>query len=198
MHSNPNIYSLHQATGRKYVNSQERKAVLECAGRAEGHVRTFVETLVYSGCRVSEALALTVGQVDLDQQVLHFETLKKRTRGHWRAVPVLPVLIEHLDLAHNIRRQQHLQRHDQLLWSFSRKTAWLHTKKIFQEAGICGPQACPKGLRHGFGVAAVEQSIPLHIIARWLGHANTNTTEIYTQVVAQEEAALAQRMFQDR
>ena len=40
-----------------------------------------------------------------------------------------------------------------------------------QEAGINGPQASPKGLRHGFGVDAVQTRIPLNMVQKWLEHA---------------------------
>ena len=46
------------------------------------------------------------------------------------------------------------------------------------EASIEGSQACPKGLRHGFGIAAVAACVPLPTIAiaAALGHANLQTT----------------------
>jgi len=49
--------------------------------------------LAYSGCRISEALALTADRVDLAAYTIIFETLKKRRRGVYRAVPVPPAVI---------------------------------------------------------------------------------------------------------
>ena len=60
-------------------------------------------TLAFAGCRLSEALALTVGRVDLAARALVVESLKKRRTGIYRAVPVPPVLLEALDLVHGIR-----------------------------------------------------------------------------------------------
>ena len=45
-------------------------------------------------------------------------------------------------------------------------------------AGVEGPQACPRGLRHSFGVAAVTTGVPLPTIAAVLGHASLSTTAI--------------------
>ena len=45
-------------------------------------------TLAYAGCRLSEALALTVDRVDLAAGQLVLESLKKRRSGIYRAVPV--------------------------------------------------------------------------------------------------------------
>lgn len=194
---NKQLPSLYNDRGRKYIDRNERQALLACAARAAADVRTFTETLVYTGCRISEALNLTVGNIDLDQHTVQIETLKQRTRGIWRAVPVQKVLIEHLDLAHGLRRRQHFKRYNERLWTYSRSTGWRHISRLLHEADIRGPQANPKGLRHGFGVAAIEARVPLHIVARWLGHSNTQTTEIYTQAVAIEERKIAARMFVD-
>ena len=48
------------------------------------------------------------------------------------------------------------------------------------DAGIEGPQACPKSFRHDFGIAAVAAGVPLPTIAAALGHANLQTTAVYT------------------
>lgn len=45
--------------------------------------------------------------------------------------------------------------------------------------GVSGPQATPNGLRHGFGVAAIQAGIPLNFPQRWFGHAQLTTTAIY-------------------
>ena len=63
------------------------------------------------------------------------------------------------------------------------------------EAGIEGPQACPKGLRHGFGIAAVAAGVPLPTIAAVLGHADIATTAIYTTAVGTEARDFLARMW---
>jgi integrase/recombinase XerD len=62
-------------------------------------------TLAHAGCRLSEALALTVDRVDLAAgvPVLVFESLKKRRTGVFRSVPVPPALPTRYD--------QHSARH---------------------------------------------------------------------------------------
>ena len=50
---------------------------------------------------------------------------------------------------------------------------------VMVAARLEGPQASPKGLRHGFGVAAVSAGIPLNLVQKWLGHAQLTTTQIY-------------------
>ena len=63
----------------------------------------------------------------------------------------------------------------------SRPTASRHIAALMRDPRIEGPQACPKGLRHAFGVAAVAAGIPLPMIASILGHADIKTTAIGTE-----------------
>jgi hypothetical protein len=62
-------------------------------------------------------------------------------------------------------------------------------------AGIEGPQASPKGLRHGFGVQAVSSGVPLNMVQKWLGHAQLSTTAIYADAVGAEEKSIMDRMW---
>ena len=61
-------------------------------------------------------------------------------------------------------------------------------------AGIEGPQACPRGVRHSFGVAAVTAGVPLPMIANVLGHASLATTAIYTTAIGAEAREFVSRV----
>lgn len=39
-----------------------------------------------------------------------------------------------------------------------------------------GPQARPKGFRHGFGVHAIRSGIPITLVQRWLGQVGKNAS----------------------
>ena len=67
--------------------------------------------------------------------------------------------------------------------------------KIMAEAGIDGPLACPKGLRHGSGIAAASAGMPLPTIAAVLGHADIATTAIYATTVGTEARDFLARMW---
>ena len=97
---------LHTADGtRKYLTSGERDAFLRAADQADRPVRTLCMTPAYSGCRLSEALALTVDRVDLAAGVLVFESLKKRRTGIFRSVPMPPALLDTLDMVHAVHER---------------------------------------------------------------------------------------------
>ena len=91
---------------RKYLTTDERDRFLMAAEKFDREVRTFCALLAYSGCCISEALALTVDRVDLAGGVVVFETLKKRKTGVFRAVPVPPHLLDALNMVHGVRELQ--------------------------------------------------------------------------------------------
>jgi integrase/recombinase XerD len=189
---------LHTANGmRKYLTAGERDRFLREAERADRPVRTLCMTLAYAGCRLSEALALTAGRVDLVAGVLVFESLKKRRTGIYRAVPVPPALLAALDMVHGIRELQGRRgkSRDIRLWPWSRMTGWRAVHAVMAAAGLEGVPASPKGLRHGFGVAAVTAGIPLNLVQKWLGHAQLSTTAVYANAVGAEEKDIARRMW---
>lgn len=176
---------LFDTTGaRKYLTAGERAAFLVAANRAPREVRTFRHVLHFTGCRISEALALTADRVDFAACVITFESLKKRRGGVYRSVPVPPRLLEVLDLVHDIRAME------------ARQGRRRKVNAIIDEADVgAGPQATAKGLRHGFGVAAVTNGIPLNLVQKWLGHTQLSTTAIYADAVGAEEASIASRMW---
>jgi integrase/recombinase XerD len=189
---------LYTADGiRKYLTAGERDRFLREAEQAERSVRTLCMTLAYAGCRLSEALALTADRVDLAAGVLVFESLKKRRTGIFRSVPVPPALLDALDMVHGIRelRGRRGKGRGIRLWPWSRMTGWRAVHAVMAAAGLAGVPASPKGLRHGFGVAAVAAGIPLNLVQKWLGHAQLSTTAVYANAVGAEEKDIARRMW---
>lgn len=182
---------------RKYLTISERSAFLKAAERMPPEVRTFCLMLAYTGARVSEVLALTPRRFDFSARLVLVETLKKRRRGVYRAIPVPTDLLAELNRVHALER---VRRDDALaerrIWRWCRTSAWNHVKECMARAAISGPQATPKGLRHAFGVGTVQAGVPLNLLKKWLGHARLSTTEIYVEAVGAEEHAIAKRFWQ--
>jgi integrase/recombinase XerD len=182
--------------GRKYLNAVEQRRFLEAAETAPAPVRLFCGMLFWSGSRISEALALTANDIDLDGRIVALETLKRRRRGIVRQVPLPAELVRQLDRAFELRtRQRDPRRAGGRLWPWSRTTAWRHVKRLMSTAEVSRPAAMPKGLRHAFGVTAFQSSVPPHLVQRWLGHASLNTTSIYGDVSGKEEREFAARIW---
>ncbi|MBL8227363.1 MAG: tyrosine-type recombinase/integrase [Bryobacterales bacterium] len=175
---------------RKYLTPVQRQDFLRAAKEAPEAVYTFCATLAHTGCRISEALALTGSRVDLAAGVVILESLKKRRKGVFRAVPVPKEFLQTLDTVHGLA-----QTGDALLWNWSRTTAWRRVKEVMEAASIRGLYATPKGVRHGFGVKATTSDVPLNMTQKWMGHARLETTTIYADAVGPEERKIAARMW---
>ena len=76
----------------------------------------------------------------------------------------------------------------------TRHTANPQVIAMIRTAGIAGPQARPRGLRHSYGVAAVTAGVPLPTIAAVLGHTSLTTTAIYTTAIGAEARELVSRV----
>ena len=185
--------SLYTAAGqRKYLTAGERMRFIEAAlASPRGELRTLCLTLAYTGCRISEALALTAERLEREAGFIAIRSLKKRKRVVViREVPVPAELFCALDETHRFEDRS------ARLWPISRSGAWQLVKGIMREAAVPeGPHMTPKGLRHSFGIHAIRSGVPLNLVQRWLGHASMTTTAIYLQAVGNEEREIAARMW---
>jgi integrase len=177
---------------RKYLNASERQAFLRVVMLERDYKRrAFSLTLFYGGCRISEALNLTVERLDLANKNAVFETLKQRRRGVFRSVPLPDALIVlYGRIANGLAPSARV-------WTFSRATAYRLIIGYMVKAKIEGAMACPKGLRHGFAVACLAKKIPLTTLRKWMGHARLETTAIYLDVSGKEERQLAERLWRE-
>ncbi len=191
----PEGMTLYGLKGRKYLNTAERRRFLSALEQRSPDIRLFCLTLVWSGCRISEALALTPCSFDLESGTVEIETLKRRRLGLVRQVPLPSGVLDELCALFGLRTMQRDPRQARRrLWHWSRSTAWRHVKHVMNGAQIYGSSAMPKGLRHTFGVAAFH-SVPPHLVQRWLGHASLRTTAIYGDVSGPEERSFAERLW---
>lgn len=188
-------FSLYTRTGaRKYLNGAERKRVLSATAALPPHQRLFARTLAWTGARVSEVLALTPSSFQIEPGLVAIRTLKRR-RHHVREVPIPPKLMSALNRTFHLKTIQRNPRlADHRLWPWHRVTAWRLVKRVMRAAGLSGVRACPKGLRHAFGVATLG-IVPLNIRQKWMGHARPETTDIYSAVCGPEEVEFAQRFW---
>ena len=171
---------------RKYLSRIEGQKFLERAVQLPKLNALFCLTLYYTGCRISEALALRKYDLDSEMNVVRIKCLKKRGRIEIRRLPIPEFLVKELmTMATSTEGQR--------LWLFSRTTGWRVIKSVKDQAGIFGIHATTKGLRHGFGVRGALEQIPLNLIQNWMGHSDASTTAIYLAVKDEEERELIGR-----
>lgn len=109
----------------------------------------------------------------------------------FRSVPVPPEFLDTLTAAHEIREAQKSRRKSAApIWGLSRVRIWQIVKRVMIEAHIPdAPHRSPKGFRHGFGINATVNGVPLHMVQKWMGHAQLSTTAIYADAVGKEDAS---------
>ena len=198
---------------RLYLNASERERFIEAATNDQPeHIRTFCLTLLYTGCRLSEARELTIHSIQPEEQLLSVRSLKKRNQHHFREIPVPVSLCQSLtnhaarpDFAMKSAKLEHTgetqNNVSNWLWQsdagnmIDRITAYRWIKQVMNAADIYGPQACPKGLRHGYGIHAIRSGVQLNMLQKWMGHTDIRTTAIYANAVGREEMEIAGRMW---
>jgi len=188
----PTLYSPYGQ--RKYLSPEERRAFLSTAANlTRREVGTLCLVLAHTGCRISEALALTPDAI-IPGAIVIRSLKKRRGRMMFRELPVPEALVRRLAEVHQFGDAAQHRR----LWPYSRSGAWRLVKAVMCEAGIArGLHATPKGLRHGFALHAIRSGVPLHLVQKWLGHASLTTTAIYLQAIGPEEREFAMRMWNE-
>lgn len=184
--------SLYTAKGqRKYLSSNERRRFLEITRTLRPDKKLFCQLLYYTGARIGEVYNLTNVSIDVSNQTVIFETLKRRKKGIFREIPIPVFLLDEL----HVFSQNNTKADESCLWDFSLRTASRYVKSAMQKADIKGQQSSAKGLRHGFAVHAVSIA-PITLVKKWLGHARLETTEIYLGVMGAEEREIAARLWE--
>jgi integrase/recombinase XerD len=146
--------------------------------------RALAELLYGAGLRVSEAVGLARGGVDLEQRVVR--AIGKGDRE--RVVPIGRAASEALRryLAHG---RPHLdRRHRPELFlnakggPLTRAGAFLILRRLAEKAGLEPHRVHPHLLRHSFATHLLEGGADLRSVQEMLGHADLATTELYTHV----------------
>ncbi len=142
---------------------------------------TAIFTILYgSGLRISEALALNVGDID------HNNFLKIKGKGNKeRLVPLLPVVKENIN-AYLAACPYRLTNGDPLFLGargdrLSPRIVQRSLEKIRTLLGL-PDTLTPHALRHSFATHLLAEGTDLRSIQELLGHASLTTTQRYTDV----------------
>ena len=143
-----------------------------------------VELLYGAGLRVSEAVGLERGGVDLDERLVR--TVGKG--GKERVVPIGRSAVDALRRYLARGRPFLDRRHRSELFlnaqggGLTRAGAFLILRKLAEKAGLEPGRVHPHLLRHSFATHLLEGGADLRSVQEMLGHADLATTELYTHV----------------
>lgn len=116
----------------------------------------------------------------------------------WREIPIPPWLMAELNAHFGIAEaQRDPARARQRLWPQHRATGWRIIKDVMTLSQIVGRAACPRGLRHAFGVGTLQAGVPLNRVQSWLGHSRISTTAVYTAASGPEDFEFMGRFWRD-
>ena len=156
------------------LSREEERRLIETAYRLTGTRGLLIKTLFQTGARVSEFVAIEVGDFFFDEQML---LIRKAKGGKRRYVPILPELDQELRTHLRDRTQGYLfetNRHA----AFSPRRIQQLVKETADLAGIT-KRVTPHTLRHSVATTLLEHGMPLEQIQQFLGHAQLDTTQIY-------------------
>jgi integrase/recombinase XerD len=145
---------------------------------------SLLELLYGAGLRVSEAVGLERGGVDLDARIVRCVG----KGGKERIVPIGRQAAEALR-RYLSRGRPHLdrRRRPELFLNaqggpLTRAGAFLIVRRVAAGAGLDPSRIHPHVLRHSFATHLLEGGADLRSVQEMLGHADLSTTELYTHV----------------
>ena len=133
------------------------------------------------GLRVSEAVDLKIGDVDIDSGILTCTGKGSKTRK----VPVGKSAVEWVKSYLALRRKKENIEINNLFVSnigkpINRQTIFFLVKEYAEKAGL--EDVSPHTLRHSFATHLIQNSADIRSVQQMLGHADISTTQIYTHM----------------
>ncbi len=136
--------------------------------------------LLYSGLRITEALAITKADINMEEGYVRVTSAKG---GHERVVPVGSRAVESFGRYTEAREARFPAHLPNFFASYrgkplTRTAFWLRLKVLARRAGI-RKRLYPHLLRHGFATDMLNRGCDLKALQEMLGHKNLATTSIY-------------------
>lgn len=171
---------------------EEELRFIACAYARSGQVGLMMQTLLETGARVSEFVALKVEDVSLAERVVIVQSGKG---GRRREVPIRDELARLLALHIGSRRRGPLfvsreKGSGATAHVYSRQRIGQIVRAVADEAGIV-KRIYPHLLRHTMATRLLGLGMAITDVQRMLGHEDIGTTRIY----AETNAALLRRAF---
>ena len=168
----------------KFLNENDIEilfAVPEVSGEIGLRDRAILELMYACGLRVSEAVDLRIGDVDIDAGILTCTGKGSKTRR----VPIGKSAIDWLKNYLILRRKkENVEINNLFVTSLSkpinRQTIFNFIKEYAEKAGL--EDVSPHTLRHSFATHLIQHSADIRSVQQLLGHADISTTQIYTHI----------------
>lgn len=165
------------------LSREEVSRLIAAAGNLKH--QTALSVAYGAGLRVSEVVALKVGDIDSERMTLRIE----QGKGHKDRYAMLPpVLLERLRTWWRVARAQGKMLDGGWLFPGLNPIESLSTRQLNRaihaaaEAAQIDKRVSMHTLRHSFATHLLEQKVDIRVIQVLLGHKKLDTTALYTQV----------------
>ena len=175
----------------KALTVEQVEALLDAASTGDDarslRDRALLETLYATGARVSEAVALAIDDLDLDEELPIIRLFGKGRKE--RLVPLGSLAKQALDSYLVRARPYFASKGKGTPYGFlnnrggplSRQSAWEIIHRAAQRAGL-EQTVSPHTLRHSFATHLLEGGANVRDVQELLGHSSVSTTQIYTKL----------------
>ncbi|MGE0010345.1 MAG: tyrosine recombinase [Candidatus Babeliales bacterium] len=179
----------------KFLTEQEVKDLLQVAGSDASQLgernRLLLHLLYASGMRISELIAIRLGQLHQDTGFVAIEGKGSKQRlvplplGTWELIRAY-LASAHKQFCDKYNNGVVVEYLFPILYAdtikhITRQACWGIVKKMCEAAGI-KRAISPHQLRHSLATHLLKKGADLRSLQLWLGHENVNTVQIYTHV----------------
>ena len=148
--------------------------------------KAMLETLYATGLRVSELIALDVGDVNLSTALITC-----RNSGKERSIPLYSAAVKSIEYYLGFARSKLAARDETALFvntdgtRMSRQGFW-KLLKAYSDKTMAEAEITPHTIRHSFAAHLLENGADIRSLQEMLGHANISTTRIYARLVKRQ------------
>ena len=149
--------------------------------------KAMLEVMYATGIRVSELIALNIGDVNLELGIVKCNGAKKS-----RAIPLYPAALKALTTyVRDVRQSMLADPDEQALFvnigglRMSRQGFW-KILKHYQATAHIEKEITPHTLRHSFAVHLLENGADIGSLQELMGHSDISSTQMYTHMINQK------------
>lgn len=164
------------------LSKEEVAKMLESAGNAKH--KMVLGFLYYAGMRLDEARTLKWEDIDFERSIIHI----KKGKGEKDRIVFLHDRLKQLININGIKEGSIVVSERGSI--YDERSIQAIAKNAAKKAGIM-KRVTPHTLRHSFATHLLEGGADIRYIQKLLGHANLQTTQIYTHVANKDITKLA-------
>ncbi len=187
----PHIEFLKEPHGRERVLSSSEEKSMDKYFKHMGLEKSWALSffLLYTGCRLGEALSLTRDRVDGHRVTFHYSLTKN---SKTRVVPLVGPALDAWYLVCGLSEDE------RPFGSLSRNTYRGHWMRFKTHMGLWDDdEFVPHMLRHTCASRLVSKGVPLPQVMLWMGHTSMQTTLRYSHLAPEDLVKAAEALWPD-